>query len=168
MSGFRFRFGFVVAFAMLVGACGTEEKNNSNNNENNINNQQCTSACQCTSALRSDALSNGNQILGGVALSQSTPIKALLADIASYDGQVLQIEGTVTARCPSQGCWATLEDAEGYNLNLKVIDGLVDFRQVTEVGQYLIGEGVFTSAGEYGAQLSIDNHGAMSGTIVCQ
>ncbi|MFH1807146.1 MAG: hypothetical protein ABIJ09_00270 [Pseudomonadota bacterium] len=123
--------------------------------------------CEDPAQLRQDALDNGTQILNGITLTSSVSIGDIAADPTSHDGQLVQIEGFVTAVCQSAGCWANLHDASGYELWLKVTDGTLDFRNVVQPDQYVVGEGVFMVNGEHGAQVLIDGHGAMAGTILC-
>jgi hypothetical protein len=129
---------------------------------------ECVEADQCDpDYLRANALANGTVINSGVTLSSSTPIADILANLSQFDGQLVQIEGLVAAICDSQGCWASLQDPVGNQLLLKVTDGTVDFRTVTAIGRYMVGEGIFNEAGTHGSQVFIDDHGAVSGTISC-
>lgn len=118
-------------------------------------------------SLREDALANGTPIFAGVTLAESTPIATILADAESYNGQVLQIEGLVVEICQDQGCYVGLADDAGNALNIKVDDGVIDFRTLTQLGRYMVADGVFTGGGSHGAQVFIQNHGAVVGTIVC-
>ncbi len=121
---------------------------------------------QCSpEALRDDALANGEVLWDGVTLEASTPMADLLGEPEAYDGQFLQIEGGVTELCTSQGCWAALTDADGNTMNLKVVDGALDFREHTEIGYYAIGEGYFEPDGGHGPQVEIT--GAVVGTVLC-
>ncbi len=122
------------------------------------------------SELRAEALENGAALFNGVNLPEATPIVDILADMGAYEGDVVQIEGLVTEICSHAGCWALLEDPtdlEGTGLMIKVNDGVMDFRTVMEIGNFVIGEGVFTENGTHGPQVFIENHGAMVGTTVC-
>jgi hypothetical protein len=120
--------------------------------------------CDDPAAMREDALENGEQILAGVTLKQSTPIADLVTDPASFDGQVLQIEGWVTEVCPMEGCWVNLTNGAGDGLQVKTGEGTVDHSEYTEPGRYHIAEGVFD---EEQMWVWIVDHGAMAGTIVC-
>jgi|GEM_PF-5588143 hypothetical protein len=117
--------------------------------------------------LQKNALEKGKKILTGVTLTESTPIADILADPGVFDGKTRRIEGIIVEICQSQGCYLTLQDHKGNALNLKVIDGTLDFRLQTEVGFYAVGEGPFNQIGEHGAQLDIMNGGAMIGDIAC-
>ncbi len=123
-----------------------------------------TDPCDDPALLREDALENGEQILAGVTLKQSTPIADIVADPASFDGQVLQIEGWVTEVCPMEGCWVNLTNGSGDTLQVKTADGTVDHGDYTEPGRYHVADGVFEQAQMW---LWIADHGAMAGTIVC-
>lgn len=119
------------------------------------------------SVLVTEALSDGTKILEGVTLDASTPIAEILGDTDAYAGKMVRIEGIVVEICSGQGCYVTLQDPAGNKLNLKVIDGELDFRELVETGQYAVGEGVFSTEGEHGAQLDIMEAGAMVGSTVC-
>ena len=120
--------------------------------------------CDDPAAMREDALENGEQILAGVALKQSTPIADIVADPASFDGQLLQIEGWVTEVCPMEGCWVNVTNGAGDELQVKTADGTVDHGEYTEPGRYHVADGVFDQAQMW---VWIADHGAMAGTIVC-
>lgn len=109
---------------------------------------------------RAMTLAHGTDILAGVVLHAATPIAELLADPDRHDGMTLQVEGKVVAMCQSMGCWATLEDAEGNRLNVKVEDGVIDLREMASERHYMVAEGVFQKSGEHGAQIWIMDHGA--------
>ncbi len=124
--------------------------------------------CDDLDALRTDALDEGEQILDGVSLEESTPIADLNADPASFQDQLVQIEGLAFELCASQGCWTTLVDpVDGERMNIKVEDGAVDFREFIEIGVYVVADGVFDEFGGHGEQVFIGAHGAMVGTIQC-
>lgn len=109
---------------------------------------------------RQATLEHGTDILAGVTLDTSTPIADLLADPDGHDGMTLQIEGTVVAMCRMMGCWASLDDGAGNQINVKVQDGEIDLREMAAAEHYMIAEGVFQKTGEHGAQIWIMDHGA--------
>lgn len=117
--------------------------------------------------MAAEALASGTRILEGVTLDASTPIADILAAPEQYAGSVVRIEGRIVEICSNQGCWALVEDPAGNRLNLKVTDGEVDFRDLVQTGQYAIGEGVFTTEGEHGAQVDIMSAGAMVSSTAC-
>lgn len=124
--------------------------------------------CACDeTTFRDEVLSSGEQLFDGVQLGDSTPIVDIVASPSSYEGQVVRIEGWIVEVCQSAGCYATLSDCDGNELNLKVTDGIVDFRDTCAPGEYAVGEGISQQAGEHGAQIFIEDHGAMIGTTVC-
>ena len=100
-------------------------------------------------------------------MEASTPIADIVTNLDDFDGQVVQIEGLVKEVCQSQGCWAMLMDGKGNDLNLKVTDGVIDFREYLTSGYYVVGDGVFNAVGEHGSQVFIQDHGAMVGTVQC-
>lgn len=117
--------------------------------------------------LAQQALSSGQVILQGVSLEQSTPIAEILAHPDDYAGKNVRIEGIIVEICATRGCYVTLQDPQGNKLNLKVVDGELDFRDLVQTGQYAVGEGVFSQQGEHGAQLDIMKAGARVGSTVC-
>jgi len=134
-------------------------------------------------ALVAEAMTGGTKIFVGVTLDTSTPIAEILGNMDAFAGKTIRIEGIIVEVCSSQGCYVTLgiivevcssqgcyvtlQDPEGNKLNLKVVDGELDFRELVETGQYAVGEGVFTTEGEHGAQVDIMPAGAMVTSTVC-
>ncbi|MDP6935269.1 MAG: hypothetical protein QGG40_20280, partial [Myxococcota bacterium] len=60
-----------------------------------------------------------------------------------------------------------LSDGEGNQINLKVVDGEVDFRDEVDFDQYGIGEGEFEAEGEHGSQVWITGAVFSAGAVVC-
>ena len=110
---------------------------------------------------RADTLANGESVLAGVELPVSTPIADLNADPQSFDGKIVQVEGVVVAMCQNMGCWASIDDGQGNRINVKVEDGVIDWREITATEHYMVAEGVFQKVGEHGSQVFIMDHGAM-------
>lgn len=106
-------------------------------------------------------------ILNGVALPSSTPIADINANPSTYQDTVVQIERWVVEVCASAGCYVVLRDANNNQLRLKVVDGFVNFQGLTENGRYMIGEGPYNEGGSHGAQVEIDNHGAVVSAELC-
>lgn len=115
---------------------------------------------------REAALKSGTKVLGGVKLKTSLSQGEILANAALYEGKAVRIEGKIRGICQAAGCWAALEDATGQRLNLKVTDGVIDFRKLAKNGQYAVGEGIFTKAGHHGSQVKIT--GAMIAERICK
>jgi hypothetical protein len=105
--------------------------------------------------LRELATSSGRVLLDGVAMEASTPLADIIADLNGFDDQTIQIEGTIVDLCDGQGCWSLLTDGAGGQVRLKVDDQVLDFRTLTETGEYAVGEGVFEAEGEHGPQVWI-------------
>ena len=110
---------------------------------------------------RADTLANGESVLAGVELTASTPIAELNADPEGFDGKLVQVEGVVVAMCSGMGCWASVDDGEGNQIKIKVEDGVIDWRDITETERYMVAEGVFQKSGEHGVQVFIMEHGAV-------
>jgi len=98
-------------------------------------------------------LSGGETKLGtGVSLKESTAIKALVEQPASYVGKTLRVDGVATAVCAHMGCWmavAAAGDESGATVRLKVDDGVIVF-PVTAKGRKVSAEGVFEVVGAAG------------------
>ena len=123
--------------------------------------------CSCDIETYSAEAMAGEQLFDGVQETTATPIADILASLSSYEGQLVRIEGFIVEICQTQGCYVTLDDCFGNHLNLKVTDGVLDFREYVELGQYAIGEGLVMASGEHGAQVYIQDYGAMLGSTVC-
>ena len=101
-------------------------------------------------------LSAGETRLGtGVSLKESTAIKALVEQPASYVGKTLRVDGVATAVCAHMGCWMAVAAAGdeggegGATIRLKVDDGVIVF-PVTAKGRKVSAEGVFEVVGADG------------------
>lgn len=123
-------------------------------------------ACDPTT-YASEALASGEKLFGGVTLTESTPMGEVTAAPATFEGKLIRIEGFIVEICQDQGCYVILRDLDGHELNLKVTDGALDFRDHAKLGNYAIGEGIAQQAGEHGAQIYIQDHGAVIGAAVC-
>ena len=113
---------------------------------------------------RAATLEHGESILAGVEMPASIPIADLIADPEAYDGELVQVEGVIVALCQNMGCWASLDDGQGNQVNVKVEDGVIDLREITETEHYMVAEGVFQAVGEHGVQVFIMEHGAVVST----
>lgn len=47
------------------------------------------------------------------------------------------------------------------------LDGFINFQGLTENGRYMIGEWPYNEGGSHGAQVEIDNHGAVVSAELC-
>jgi hypothetical protein len=192
LGGVQMRLGFVCSFVFvssltLLGACSSDDSS-SNNAASGGSSGAGTggattggtsgaagaatggaaggSACD-TTAFADAALLDGEKLFGGVTLTSSTPIAEINANPASFEGKVVRVEGFIVTICQEQGCYVTLQSPDAEQLNLKVTDGVLDFRQHASLGQYAIGEGISQQAGEHGAQVFIQDHGAVLGKNIC-
>jgi hypothetical protein len=125
-----------------------------------------TSACE-PATYADEALQLGEKLFNGVTLPTSTPIAEIIAAPADFESKVVRVEGFIVTICEDQGCYVTLQNPAADQLNLKVVDGVLDFRLHSSLGNYAIGEGVSQQAGEHGAQIFIQDHGAVIGPSVC-
>jgi hypothetical protein len=86
-------------------------------------------------------------VLAGVAAEgESTPQWKLLEEAKSFEGKTVRVEGPIVSICQGMGCWAAIRGPKGKLVDLKVTDGVVDFRKIARVGQYAVGEGPFSAA----------------------
>ena len=113
-------------------------------------------------------ITGGETRLGtGVTLKDSTPIKSILEQPATYVGKTIRIDGVATAVCAHMGCWMAVA-AEGPvgnegsgasggpggndqkpTIRLKVDDGVIVF-PVSAKGRKVSAEGVFEAVGGAG------------------
>ena len=106
-------------------------------------------------------LAGGETRLGtGVTLKDSTPIKSILEQPATYVGKTIRIDGVATAVCAHMGCWMAVA-AEGPvgnegggnvpapTIRLKVDDGVIVF-PMSAKGRKVSAEGVFEALGGAG------------------
>ena len=121
--------------------------------------------CADRDALTAEARTKGTKVLAGLTDGEIMAQVDILSAPDAHEGKKVRIAGTVTGICPGMGCWLGLRGPKGKVLNLKVVDGVVDFRKLAKLGQFAIGEGVFNKTGHHGAQVKIT--GAMIGPTVC-
>ena len=144
--------------------------NNSNNEVNNDNtNNNNEDICNNTAALREEALTSGTTHYNGVAeLSESTSLAELNSDNAHlYENRLVQVEGIAIHICAGSGVRTMLSDYEGNQINVEGTAGTIDLRETLMIGQYVVAEGIFSSAGGHGAQLRMEEYGAMSSATAC-
>ena len=95
-------------------------------------------------------LAAGETRLGtGVSLKESTAIKALVEQPATYAGTTLRVDGVATAVCSAMGCWMAVAaegDEKGATVRIKVDDGVIVF-PMTAKGRRVSAEGVFEAVG---------------------
>jgi hypothetical protein len=101
-------------------------------------------------------LVGGETRLGtGVTLKDSTPIKSIVEQPATYVGKTIRIDGVATAVCAHMGCWMAVAaegndgpagDVRAPTIRLKVDDGVIVF-PVSAKGRKVSAEGVFEALG---------------------
>lgn len=116
-------------------------------------------------ARLAETLRSGTQVLAGITLQTSVEQWQLLEQPARYEGKRVRIEGPIAAICQGAGCWAAVRGPRGKLVDLKVDDGVVDFRKIAAIGQYAVGEGTFSAATGRGR---IALAGARIGPGVCR
>ena len=123
--------------------------------------------CEDATALRANAVNDGTVIEAGITLAESTAIGEILGDTATYEDQLVQVEGFVADICSNAGCWAEITDLAGDTIILKVDDFYLDWRTAVETGLYVVAEGVFHPSGGHGPEVYVVGYGAIVGTINC-
>jgi EGF domain-containing protein len=129
---------------------------------------ECVLESVCSpGVLREDALNNGEIILAGVHLPESTPIADILADPVGFEGKLVQVEGLVTYVCMRSGNMFMIADPEGNQLKLAG-DWYYFYRDTVSAGRYVVSEGIFQlQFCRRGMHLAIGKHGTVVGTINC-
>ena len=107
-------------------------------------------------------LAGGETRLGtGVTLKDSTAIKSIVEQPATYVGKTIRVDGVATAVCAHMGCWMAVategpvgNEGPGGNgpaptIRLKVDDGVIVF-PVSAKGRKVSAEGVFEALGGAG------------------
>lgn len=88
---------------------------------------------------------DGNTYGDGVKLENAVQIKALLATPDKYVGQMVRVEGVISAVCQKRGCWMQITDPDsGEGVRIKVEDGVIVF-PYSAMGHKAAAEGVFTA-----------------------
>lgn len=75
----------------------------------------------------------------GLTQSEATPIAALQGAEA-LEGELVQVEGTVSDVCPRRGCWIEVVGADGADIQIKVNDGDIVF-PLSAMGKHIAVEG---------------------------
>jgi len=64
----------------------------------------------------------------GITLGEASPLAAILAEPAAFEGRTVRVSGEVAEVCPMRGCWIELTDpASGQTMRVKVKDGDIVF-----------------------------------------
>ena len=144
---------------------------NATNQENNTDsNNSDVDICGNTAALREEALTSGTTHYNGVTeLSESISLSILNGDDGYlYENRLVQVEGIAIHICAGSGVRTMLADYEENEINVEGAAGTIDLRETLMIGQYVVAEGIFSAAGGHGAQLLMENYGAMSSETACQ
>jgi hypothetical protein len=107
-------------------------------------------------------LPGGETRLGtGVTLKDSTAIKSIVEQPATYVGKTIRVDGVATAVCAHMGCWMAVaaegvegpgasggpgRNEPGPTIRLKVDDGVIVF-PVSAKGRKVSAQGVFEALG---------------------
>lgn len=101
----------------------------------------------------------------GVALTQATPLKDVLASPSKYEGKTVRVEGYVTAVCEEMGCWLALAPSQTQGdptLLIQVEHGVVIF-PMSAKGSRAAAEGVLQRAGSHESHSATDEHAKHEG-----
>lgn len=84
-----------------------------------------------------------NDVYGkGVALTETTPVSAILDNPDSYLGKTVRVEGMVIEVCAKRGCWIYVAgDRQGEKIQVKVTDGEIVF-PMSASGRMAVVEGI--------------------------
>src|SRR5688572_9749510 len=82
-----------------------------------------------------------SQAYGRVTDGPTVTPAQILAQLDSFDGKPVRVEGTVAAVCQMRGCWMDVAGAGGETIRIKVKDGEVVFPKSAQ-GKKVIAEGV--------------------------
>ncbi len=76
----------------------------------------------------------------GVDLTETTPIRDIVADPEAWAGKEVRVEGRVTGVCAKKGCWMELESPGEHHLRIKVEDDVIVFPAEAE-GRLALAQG---------------------------
>ena len=77
----------------------------------------------------------------GVTLPESVSIADLKANIDTYVGKEVRVEGLITGVCPKRGCWFDMAgEKSGESMRFKVRDGVMVFPMEAN-GKYAVAQG---------------------------
>ena len=87
------------------------------------------------------AAAAGPEVYGaGVALAETTPIRAIVEEPDAWVGKEVRVEGRVAGVCVKKGCWMELQDPDGHHLRIKVEDDVIVFPAAAE-GRQAVAQG---------------------------
>lgn len=115
-------------------------------------------------AMAADPKSYGK----GVSIKEATPLTAVLATPAKYEGKTVRVEGYVTSVCEEMGCWLALAPTQAKGaptLLIQVEHGVVVF-PMSARGSRAAAEGVLQRIGAapaHGAEAHGTGHGGAHG-----
>ncbi len=75
-----------------------------------------------------------------LTLAEPTAIDKILASPEKYEGQVIQVKGSVRDLCREMGCWMEIAAPSGKSIRIKVEDGVIVFPKES-IGKTAIAEG---------------------------
>lgn len=83
----------------------------------------------------------GTQYGSGVSLPETITIAELKANVDTYAGKEVRVEGLVTGVCPKRGCWFDMAgEKAGESMRFKVRDGVMVFPMEAN-GKYAVAQG---------------------------
>lgn len=118
-------------------------------------------------SLRAKVLAGGETLFKGVTLESTTALSDLQNDPASYEGQVVQVQGWVTYVCEMQRNSALLQNSAGETVKVAG-DHTYDLTTFMSVGDYAIFEGVFfQNFCRRGPHVNFGSYGARAQAVSC-
>ena len=83
----------------------------------------------------------GTKYGSGVSLPETITIAELKANVDTYAGKEVRVEGLVTGVCPKRGCWFDMAgEKAGESMRFKVRDGVMVFPMEAN-GKYAVAQG---------------------------
>jgi hypothetical protein len=101
----------------------------------------------------------------GVTLTQTTPLKDVMAKPSDYEGKTVRVEGFVTAVCEEMGCWLALaptQDTGDKSLIIQVEHGVVVV-PLSAKGSRAAAEGVVQRVGSRESRAAAEEHARQEG-----
>jgi hypothetical protein len=106
------------------------------------------------------------QFGAGVTLEAATPLAAVMANPAAFEGRTVRLDGVVTAVCEHEGCWMAFAPADASadaTFLVKVDDGVIRF-PVSAKGRRASAQGIIERVGPSAeAQAAAREHASHGG-----
>ena len=102
---------------------------------------KASEAQKAPAAAKPAAKVPGTTYGAGVTLPETVTISELKANVDTYVGKEVRVEGLVSAVCPKRGCWFDMAgEKPGESMRFKVKDGVMVFPMEAS-GKYAVAQG---------------------------